>query len=94
MVTSIYNMYSNIITAPLASLSEFQASINEFGELVISAKDADGNDISRAGLAMPPSPFCLTYNATTKDWQAIPLRDYPNGYQLVQTVIGVDQWRR
>lgn len=94
METSIYSMYSNIITAPLASLSEFQASINELGELVISAKDADGNDISRAGLTMPPSPFCLVYNPTTKDWSAIPLRDYPDGYQLVQTIIGVDQWQR
>lgn len=83
-----------IIVAPIATLSEFETSINEVGELVISAKDANGNDISRAGLTMPPSPFCLVYNATTKDWSAIPLQDYPNGYQLVQTIIGVDQWQR
>ena len=83
-----------IVVAPVATLSEFATSINEFGELVITAKDADGNDISRAGLIMPPSPFVLVYNPTTKDWSAIPLRDYPDGYQLVQTVIGVDQWQR
>lgn len=83
-----------IIVAPIATLSEFETSINELGELVITAKDANGNDISRAGLTMPPSPFCLVYNPTVKDWQVIPLRDYPDGYQLVQTIIGVDQWQR
>ncbi len=83
-----------IVVAPVATLSEFATSINELGELVITAKDADGNDISRAGLIMPPSPFILVYNPTTKDWSAIPLRDYPEGYQLVQTIIGVDQWQR
>lgn len=83
-----------IIVAPVATLSEFETSINEVGELVILAKDANGNDISRAGLTMPPSPFCLLYNPTTQDWSAIPLQDYPSGYQLVQTIIGVDQWQR
>ena len=94
MVTSIYNMYRNIITAPPASLSEFSASFNEFGELAISAKDADGVDISRAGLIIPNSPFALVYNPSTKDWSVIPMQDYPDGYQLVQTIIGVDQWQR
>lgn len=81
---------AQIVVAPVATLSEFATSINELGELVITAKDADGNDISRAGLIMPPSPFILVYNPITKDWSAIPLRDYPDGYQLVQTIIGVD----
>lgn len=83
-----------IIVAPIATLSEFETSINEFGELVIFAKDSNGNDISRAGLTIPSSPFSLVYNPVTKDWLAIPLRDYPDGYQLVQTIIGVDQWQR
>ena len=87
-------MPSQIIVAPLATLSEFETSFNKFGELVISAKDANGVDISRAGLIIPNSPFTLVYNPSTKDWSVIPMQDYPDGYQLVQTIIGVDQWRR
>lgn len=87
-------MPSQIIVAPVATLSEFSTSFNEFGELAISAKDADGVDISRAGLIIPNSPFTLVYNPSTKDWNVIPMQDYPEGSQLVQTIIGVDQWRR
>lgn len=83
-------MYSKVTVAPMAALSEFETSLNEFGELAISAKDADGVDISIAGLIIPSGPFSLVYNPITKDWGVIPLRDYPSGYQLVETIIGVE----
>lgn len=79
-----------IIVAPVATLSEFETSFNNAGELVITAKDANGNDISRASLIIPPGPFCLVYSPIAKDWNAIPLKEFPDGYQLVQTIIGVE----
>lgn len=82
-------MPTEIIVAPVATLSEFNVTFNNYAEMVVSAKDADGNDISRSGgITVPNGPFVLLFNPTTKDWMTANISDFPKGYELVQCILG------
>jgi hypothetical protein len=81
-------MASEIIVAPTITLSEFSVAFNSSDEMLITAKDSSGNDISRSGgLPMPPCPFVLAYNPENKDWLTIPLQEFPDGYKMVTCII-------
>jgi formylmethanofuran dehydrogenase subunit D len=82
-------MPTEIIVAPVATLSEFSITFNNYAEIIVTAKDADGNDISRSGgITIPNGPFALLFNPATKDWITATISDFPIGYELVQCILG------
>lgn len=83
-------MPTEIVVAPVATLSEFEPSFNSNGELLISAKDADGNDISKSAMLIPASPFMLIFNPIDKNWGIISFQEFPKDYQLVKVITGVE----
>jgi hypothetical protein len=84
-------MASEIRVAPTITLSEFNVAFNSSDEMLITARDSNGIDISRSGgLPVPPYPFVLAYNPESKDWITISLQEFPNGYKMVTCITGVN----
>jgi hypothetical protein len=63
-----------------------QLNYNQYGELMIKARNGF-KDISRSGgLQVPQAPFALLYDSINNEWYASAINQIPNNSNVVQII--------